>query len=136
MRPCKDESLDWENTQNIFIEGDNLDVLKLLQESYLASVKMIYIDPPYNTGHDFVYPDSFMMDSEQYDLGSGYFDEDGNVNYSRANENGRPRYHSDWCSLMYSRLILSRNLLTDDGVIFISIDENEVHNMRKLCDRS
>lgn len=134
LRPCTEESVNWDTTENLYIEGDNLDVLKLLQESYLNAVKMIYIDPPYNTGHDFVYPDSFMMDSEQYDLGSGYFDEDGNVNYSRANENARPRYHSDWCSLMYSRLILSRNLLTEDGVIFISIDENEVHNMRKLCD--
>ncbi|MBQ8800457.1 MAG: site-specific DNA-methyltransferase [Lachnospiraceae bacterium] len=134
LRPCKEDSEEWDTTKNIYIEGDNLEVLKLLQESYLGAIKMIYIDPPYNTGHDFVYPDSFVMDSEIYDAGSGYFDENGNVNYSRANENGRPRYHSDWCSLMYSRLILSRNLLSDNGVIFISIDENEVHNMRKICD--
>ena len=134
LRPCKEESVNWNDTENLYIEGDNLEVLKLLQESYLGAVKMIYIDPPYNTGHDFVYPDSFVMDSEQYDAGSGYFDEDGNVNYSRANENSRPRYHSDWCSLMYSRLVLARNLLSDTGEIFISIDENEVHNMRKLCD--
>ena len=134
LRPCKEESKDWDTTENLYIEGDNLEVLKLLQESYLGKVKMIYIDPPYNTGHDFVYPDSFVMDTDVYDSASGYFDEDGNINYSRVNENGRPRYHSDWCSLIYSRLILSRNLLCENGVIFISIDENEVHNMRKICD--
>ncbi|WP_442486434.1 site-specific DNA-methyltransferase [Fusobacterium necrophorum] len=134
LRPALEESVNWENTENLFIEGDNLEVLKLLQESYLGRVKMIYIDPPYNTGHDFIYPDSFMMDSDEYDAGSGYFDENGNVNFDRTNENGRPRYHSDWCSLMYPRLLLSRNLLSDTGVIFISIDENEVHNMRKICD--
>ena len=134
LRPSITDSEDWESTENIFIEGDNLDVLKLLQESYLGQIKMIYIDPPYNTGHDFVYPDSFVMDQDDYDTGTGYFDEDGNVNYSRTNETGRPRYHSDWCSLMYSRLLLSRNLLSENGVIFISIDENEVHNMRKICD--
>lgn len=134
LRPCKEESVNWDTTENLYIEGDNLEVLKLLQESYLGKVKMIYIDPPYNTGHDFVYPDSFVMKQDSYDNGTGYFDEEGNINYSRTNENGRPKYHSDWCSLMYSRLMLSRNLLTDNGVIFISIDENEVHNMRKLCD--
>ena len=134
LRPCMAESKDWDTTENLYIEGDNLEVLKLLQESYLGKVKMIYIDPPYNTGHDFVYPDSFVMDTDVYDSASGYFDEDGNINYSRVNENGRPRYHSDWCSLIYSRLILSRNLLCENGVIFISIDENEVHNMRKICD--
>ena len=134
LRPCVEESKDWDTTENLYIEGDNLEVLKLLQESYLGKVKMIYIDPPYNTGHDFVYPDSFVMDTDVYDSASGYFDEEGNINYSRVNENGRPRYHSDWCSLIYSRLILSRNLLCENGVIFISIDENEVHNMRKICD--
>lgn len=134
LRPCVEESKNWDTTENLYIEGDNLEVLKLLQESYLGKVKMIYIDPPYNTGHDFVYPDSFVMDTDVYDSASGYFDEDGNINYSRVNENGRPRYHSDWCSLIYSRLILSRNLLCENGVIFISIDENEVHNMRKICD--
>lgn len=134
LRPCPAESVNWDSTENIYIEGDNLEVLKLLQESYLGKVKMIYIDPPYNTGHDFVYPDSFVMNQDAYDTGTGYFDEDGNINYSRSNESGRPRYHSDWCSLMYSRLLLSRNLLSDEGVIFISIDENEVHNMRKICD--
>ena len=134
LRPCPEESKNWDTTKNLYIEGDNLEVLKLLQEAYLGKVKMIYIDPPYNTGHDFVYPDSFLMDQDLFDNGSGYFDDDGNVNYSRANETGRPRYHSDWCSLIYSRLILSRNLLSDNGVIFISIDENEVQNMRKICD--
>ena len=134
LRPCPEESVNWDTTENLYIEGDNLQVLKLLQESYLGKVKMIYIDPPYNTGHDFVYPDSFVMDQETYDMGSGYFDENGSINYSRANETGRPRYHSDWCALMYSRLMVSRNLLSEDGVIFISIDENEVHNMRKICD--
>ena len=95
---------------------------------------MIYIDPPYNTGHDFVYPDSFVMDSDDYNEGTSYLNENGDINYNRTNESSRPRYHSDWCSLIYSRLLLSRNLLSDNGVIFISIDENEVHNMRKMCD--
>ena len=134
LRPCPEESKNWDTTENLYIEGDNLEVLKLLQEAYLGKVKMIYIDPPYNTGHDFVYPDSFVMNQDSYDIGSGYFDDEGNINYSRTNETGRPRYHSDWCSLIYSRLVLSRNLLSEDGVIFISIDENEVHNMRKICD--
>ena len=134
LRPCPEESKNWDTTENLYIEGDNLEVLKLLQEAYLGKVKMIYIDPPYNTGHDFVYPDSFVMDQDSFDAGSGYFDDEGNVNYSRANEVGRPLYHSDWCSLIYSRLMLSRNLLSDYGAIFISIDENEVHNMRKICD--
>lgn len=134
LRPCPGESKNWDTTENLYIEGDNLEVLKLLQEAYLGKVKMIYIDPPYNTGHDFVYPDSFVMNQDSYDIGSGYFDDEGNINYSRTNETGRPRYHSDWCSLIYSRLVLSRNLLSEDGVIFISIDENEVHNMRKICD--
>lgn len=134
LRPCPAESKNWDTTENLYIEGDNLEVLKLLQEAYLGKVKMIYIDPPYNTGRDFVYPDSFVMDQDSFDAGSGYFDDEGNVNYSRTNEVGRPRYHSDWCSLIYSRLVLSRNLLSDYGAIFISIDENEVHNMRKICD--
>ena len=118
LRPCREESVDWDNTGNIFIEGDNLEVLKLLQESYLGKVKMIYIDPPYNTGHDFVYPDSFIMDNEDYNEGTGYFDEDGNVNYSRENSESAGKYHSDWCSMIYSRLLLARNLLSEDGVIF------------------
>lgn len=134
LRPCPEESKDWDNTENLYIEGDNLEVLKLLQESYLGQVKMIYIDPPYNTGSDFVYPDSFVMDSDDYDTGSGYFDADGNINYRRTNENTRPRYHSDWCSMMYSRLILARNLLSDNGAIFISIDDNEIQSLRAICD--
>ena len=134
LRPCPEESVDWDNTENLYIEGDNLEVLKLLQESYLGKVKMIYIDPPYNTGHDFVYPDSFMMDNEEYNEGTGYFDEDGNVNYHRENSASAGKYHSDWCSMIYSRLMLARNLLTDDGVIFISIDDNESTNLKKICD--
>ena len=133
LRPCKEESVDWDNTENLYIEGDNLEVLKLLQESYLGKVKMIYIDPPYNTGHDFVYPDSFVMDNEDYNEGTGYFDEDGNVNYSRENSSTAGKYHSDWCSMIYSRLMLARNLLADDGVIFISIDDNEQENLKKCC---
>lgn len=134
LRPCKDESVDWDNTENLYIEGDNLKVLKLLQESYLGKVKLIYIDPPYNTGHDFVYPDSFIMDNELYNEGSGYYDLEGNINYSRENGTSAGKYHSDWCSMIYSRLTLARNLLSDDGMIFISIDVNEVHNLRKICD--
>lgn len=134
LRPCKEESVDWDNTENLYIEGDNLEVLKLMQESYLGKVKMIYIDPPYNTGHDFVYPDSFIMDSDNYDDGTGYFDEDGNINYSRENSAAEGKYHSDWCSMMYSRLMLARNMLTNDGIVFISIDDNELFNLKKLCD--
>ena len=125
LRPCPEESVDWDATENLYIEGDNLEVLKLLQESYLGKVKLIYIDPPYNTGHDFVYPDSFIMDNEDYNEGTGYFNEDGKVNYSRENSLSAGKYHSDWCSMMFSRLMLARNILSDDGVIFISIDENE-----------
>ena len=133
LRPCKEESVNWDSTENLYIEGDNLEVLKLLQESYLGKVKMIYIDPPYNTGHDFVYPDSFIMDNEDYNEGTGYFDEDGNVNYSRENSSTAGKYHSDWCSMMYSRLMLARNLLSDDGAIFLSIDDNERDNLEKIC---
>ncbi len=134
LRPCPEESVDWDKTENLYIEGDNLEVLKLLQESYLGKVKMIYIDPPYNTGHDFVYPDSFIMDNEEYNEGTGYFDEDGNVNYKRENPSTAGKYHSDWCSMIYSRLLLARNLLTYDGLIFISIDDNEYENLKKICD--
>lgn len=134
LRPCPKESVNWDTTNNLYIEGDNLEVMKLLQESYLGRVKMIYIDPPYNTGHDFVYPDSFIMDNDDYNEGTGYFDEDGNVNYRRENTNTAGKYHSDWCSMIYSRLLISRNLLANDGVIFISIDDNELENMRKICD--
>ena len=134
LRPCKEESVNWDTTENLYIEGDNLEVLKLLQESYLGAIKMIYIDPPYNTGHDFVYPDSFIMDNEDYNEGTGYFDEDGNVNFTRENGIGAAKYHSDWCSMMYSRMMLARNLLSEDGAIFISIDDNEVTNLTKICD--
>lgn len=134
LRPCLEESVDWESTENLYIEGDNLEALKLLQESYLGQVKMIYIDPPYNTGHDFIYPDTFVMDSDEYDEGTGYFDDEGNVNFTRENSSAAGKYHSDWCSMMYSRLMLARNLLSSDGVIFISIDDNEVFNLKKICD--
>lgn len=133
LRPCPEESEDWDTTENLYIEGDNLEVLKLLQESYLGKIKIIYIDPPYNTGHDFVFPDSFIMDNENYNEGTGYFDEDGNVNYRRENSSSAGKYHSDWCSMIYSRLMLARNLLSDEGVIFISIDDNEVDNLRKIA---
>ena len=133
LRPCKEDSVNWDTTENLYIEGDNLEVLKLLQESYLGAIKMIYIDPPYNTGHDFIYPDSFIMDNDDYNEGTGYFDEDGNVNFSRENTTIAGKYHSDWCSLMYSRLLLAKNLLSPDGVIFISIDDNEVENLKKIC---
>ena len=133
LRPCKEESKDWDITENLYIEGDNLEVLKLLQESYLGKVKMIYIDPPYNTGHDFVYPDSYIMDSEDYNDGLGYYDENGNVNFARENASNAGKYHSDWCSMIYSRLLLARNLLSDDGFIAISIGEEESYNLRKIC---
>ncbi|MDD4279061.1 MAG: site-specific DNA-methyltransferase [Candidatus Sumerlaeales bacterium] len=132
LRPCKEESVDWDTTENLYIEGDNLDVLKLLQESYLGKVKMIYIDPPYNTGNDFIYADDFMRSQQEEDEEMGLFDEDNNRLFKNTDTNGR--FHSDWCSMIYSRLLLARNLLSEDGVIFISIDENEVHNMRNLCD--
>ena len=133
LRPCKEESVNWDTTENLYIEGDNLEVLKLLQESYLGKVKMIYIDPPYNTGHDSVYPDSFIMDNEAYNEGTGYFDEEDNVNYKRENSSTAGKYHSDWCSMIYSRLLLARNLLSDDGVILINMDENEITNLQKIC---
>lgn len=133
LRPCMEESKDWDTTENLYIEGDNLEVLKLLQESYLGKVKMIYIDPPYNTGHDFIYPDSYIMNNEEYNDGSGYFDEDGNINYARENGETVGKYHSDWCSMIYSRLMLSRNLLCDDGIVFVSIDDHEYDNLIKIC---
>ena len=132
LRPCKEESVNWDSTENLYIEGDNLEVLKLLQESYLGKVKMIYIDPPYNTGNDFIYNDDFKMTGEEYADVAGGIDEDGNRMVKNADTNGR--FHSDWCSMIYSRLMLARNLLSDDGVIFISIDDNEVDNLRKICD--
>lgn len=131
LRPCKEESRDWDKTENLYIEGDNLEVLKLLQESYLNKVKMIYIDPPYNTGNDFIYNDDFKMSADEYIDEIGEIDEDGNRMFKNTDTNGR--FHSDWCSMIYSRLMLARNLLADDGVIFISIDDNEVDNLRKCC---
>lgn len=132
LRPVKEDSVDWDNTQNIYIEGDNLEVLKLLQKSYLGKVKMIYIDPPYNTGNDFVYHDDFAMSADEYAEASGAVDELGNKYIKNMDSNGR--FHSDWCSMIYSRLMVARTLLTEDGVIFISIDDNEVENLRKICD--
>ena len=131
LRPCKEESVNWDNTENLYIEGDNLEVLKLLQESYLGKVKMIYIDPPYNTGNDFIYRDDFTSSSEEYAEDAGLFDEAGNRMFKNTDTNGR--FHSDWCSMIYSRLLLARNLLADDGVIFISIDDNEADNLKKIC---
>lgn len=133
LRPCRKESVDWENTQNLYIEGDNLDVLKLLQESYLNKVKMIYIDPPYNTGNDFIYNDSFVMDKDDYEEGIGLKDENELIQFN-ANNSSNPRFHSDWCSMMYSRLKTARNLLSNSGVLFISIDDGEVANLKKMCD--
>ncbi|WP_458400444.1 site-specific DNA-methyltransferase [Mailhella sp.] len=134
LRPCPKESKDWDTTQNLYIEGDNLDALKLLRESYLGKVKMIYIDPPYNTGKDsFVYPDNYTMDKEKYEDGIGLHDENGNRLFTE-NSITNPRFHSDWCSMMYSRLLLARDLLSEDGVIFMSIDDNEQENLKKICD--
>ena len=132
LRPVKEDSVNWDNTQNLYIEGDNLEVLKLLQKSYLGKVKMIYIDPPYNTGNDFVYHDDFAMSADEYAEASGVVDELGNKYIKNMDSNGR--FHSDWCSMMYSRLMVARSLLSEDGVIFISIDDNEVENLRKICD--
>ena len=132
LRPCVAESKDWDTTENLYIEGDNLEVLKLLQESYLGKVKMIYIDPPYNTGNDFIYADDFMRSQEEENEKMGMYDEDENRLFKNTDTNGR--FHSDWCSMIYSRLMLARNLLTDDGVIFISIDDNEQENLKKICD--
>lgn len=132
LRPCVAESKDWDSTENLYIEGDNLEVLKLLQESYLGKVKMIYIDPPYNTGNDFIYADDFMRSQEEENEQIGMYDEDENCLFKNTDTNGR--FHSDWCSMIYSRLLLARNLLTDDGVIFVSIDDNEIDNLRKVCD--
>ena len=132
LRPCVAESKDWDTTENLYIEGDNLEVLKLLQESYLGKVKMIYIDPPYNTGNDFIYADDFKMESEEWKVESGEWSEEGDRLFKNTDSNGR--FHSDWCSMIYSRLLLARNLLTDDGVIFISIGDEEVENLRKIAD--
>lgn len=132
LRPCVEESKNWDSTENLYIEGDNLEVLKLLQESYLGKVKMIYIDPPYNTGNDFIYADDFMRSQEEENEQMGMFDEDENRLFKNTDTNGR--FHSDWCSMIYSRLMLARNLLTDTGLIFVSIDDCELTNMRRICD--
>ena len=132
LRPCIEESRNWDETENLYIEGDNLEVLKLLQESYLGKVKMIYIDPPYNTGNDFIYRDDFKQTAAEYDEESGVFDEEENRLFKNTDSNGR--FHSDWCSMIYSRLLLARKLLIDEGVIFISIDDNEQDNLKKICD--
>lgn len=133
LRPCPEESVNWDTTENLYIEGDNLEVLKLLQESYLGKIKMIYIDPPYNTGNDFIYKDAFAMSGEKYSEESGQMDEEtGDRLFKNTDSNGR--FHSDWCSMIYSRLMLARNLLEDDGIIFISIDDNEAYNLKKISD--
>lgn len=132
LRPCKEESKDWDTTKNLYIEGDNLDALKLLQESYLGKIKIIYIDPPYNTGNDFVYCDDFKVSKDQYDEDSGVYNDEGDRLFRNTKSNGR--FHSDWCSMIYPRLQLARNLLKENGIIFISIDDNEVASLRKICD--
>ena len=132
LRPVKEDSVDWDTTQNLYIEGDNLEVLKLLQKSYLGKVKMIYIDPPYNTGNDFVYHDDFARSQKEENLAAGNVDELGNRFIKNTDSNGR--YHSDWCSMIYSRLMVARSLLTEDGVIFISIDDNEQRNLKNIAD--
>ena len=131
LRPCKEESVNWDTTENLYIEGDNLEVLKLLQESYLGVIKMIYIDPPYNTGNDFIYRDDFKQSVNKYEEDLGMYDEEDNCMFKNTDSNGR--FHSDWCSMIYSRLMLARNLLTNDGIILISIDDNEIENLRYIC---
>lgn len=131
LRPCREESVDFDNTENLYIEGDNLEVLKLLQETYLGKIKMIYIDPPYNTGNDFVYEDDFAQSTDEYLANSGQFDEDGNRLVKNLDSNGR--FHTDWLNMIYPRLKLAKDLLTDDGVIFVSLDDNEVDNLKKIC---
>lgn len=131
LRPCMAESKDWDTTENLYIEGDNLEVLKLLQESYLDKVKMIYIDPPYNTGNDFIYADDFMRSQEEENAQMGMYDEDENRLFKNTDSNGR--FHSDWCSMIYSRLMLARNPLSDIGVTVINMDENEITNLQKIC---
>ena len=132
LRPCKEESVDFDHTQNLYIEGDNLDVLKLLQETYLGKIKMIYIDPPYNTGNDFVYNDDFKVESEEWSEMSGDYDEQGNRLFQNTESNGR--FHTDWLNMIYPRLKIARDLLKDEGIVFISIDDSEVDNLRKICD--
>jgi adenine-specific DNA-methyltransferase len=132
LRPCREESVDFDTTENLYIEGDNLEVLKLLQETYLGKIKMIYIDPPYNTGNDFVYEDDFAQSTDEYLANSGQFDEDGNRMVQNTESNGR--YHTDWLNMIYSRLRLAKDLLATNGVIFVSLDDNESANLKKICD--
>ena len=132
MRPCPEKSKDWDTTENLYIEGDNLEALKIMRETYAGKVKLIYIDPPYNTGHDFVYDDDFSKTRAEYDAESGDYDEEGGRLVANPESNGR--FHSDWCSMMYPRLMLARDLMSDDGAIFISIDDNESKNLRAICD--
>ena len=136
LRPCRAESVDFDTTENLYIEGDNLEVLKVLRETYLGKVKMIYIDPPYNTGNDFVYNDDFAQEKGEFEQSSGLFDEEGNqtIDPLQRNTESNGRFHTDWLNMMYPRLKVARDLLTEDGVIFISIDDNEVENLRKVCD--
>ena len=136
LRPCRAESVDFDTTQNLYIEGDNLDVLKLLRENYLGKVKMIYIDPPYNTGNDFVYNDDFAQGKTEFEQRSGLFDEEGHqtIDPMQRNTEANGRFHTDWLNMIYPRLKVARDLLSDDGVIFISIDDNEVVNLKKVCD--
>ena len=136
LRPCREESVDFDNTQNLYIEGDNLDVLKVLRETYLGKVKMIYIDPPYNTGNDFVYNDDFAQGKDDFEQSSGLFDEDGNqtIDPMQRNTESNGRFHTDWLNMIYPRLKIAKDLLTEDGAILISIDDNEVENLRKVCD--
>lgn len=133
LRPVPEKSKDWQKTENLYIEGDNLEALKLLREAYLGQVKMIYIDPPYNTGNDFIYNDSFKMSEEELTEGMGLFDEEGNKRFTE-NSVTNPRFHSDWCSMIYARLLVAKNLLAEDGLLFISIDDNEQYNLKKICD--
>ena len=132
LRPCREESVDFDTTQNLYIEGDNLEVLKLLQETYLGKIKMIYIDPPYNTGNDFVYEDDFAQSTDEYLSHSGQFDSLGNKLVSNTESNGR--FHTDWLNMIYPRLKLAKDLLSEDGVIFISLDDSEIYNCKKVCD--
>ena len=135
LRPVKEDSVDWDNTQNLYIEGDNLEVLKLLQKSYLGKVKMIYIDPPYNTGNDFVYNDDFAQGKDDFEQSSGLFDEEGNqtIDPMQRNTESNGRFHTDWLNMIYPRLKVAKDLLTEDGAIFISIDDNELENLKKVC---
>lgn len=134
LRPHIEDSVNWDEAENLVIEGDNLEALKIIRESYLGRVNMIYIDPPYNTGQDFIYPDSYKMNLQDYSTTSGYFDENGNINFTRDNSTSNALYHSDWCSMIYPRLLVARDLLCDDGIIYISIDNNEIASMKHICD--